>query len=236
MDLMQPEVWLSIGQIVLIDILLGGDNAVVIALACRNLPSHLRTRGIFWGMVGAVMARAVLVTFALQLLEVPVLKLVGALLLVWIGVKLMLPDDGSEHDGLHGGTTLWSAVRTVVIADVVMSLDNVIAVSASADGHLGLVLFGIALSIPIIVWGSRLVLAIIDRYPVVVVFGACLLGWIAGGLAIGDDLFATARTTWPAWTGLACSVAGAALVYLLGTWRARAAQRDRHSTLQLTSK
>ena len=220
-DLANPAFWLSVGQIILIDILLGGDNAVVIALACRRLPPALRNKGILWGVVGAVAARIVLIAFALQLLSLPFLKIVGALLLFWIGVKLMLPEDDEAHGKLDGGTTLWSAVRTVIIADAVMSLDNVIAVAAAANGHLGLVIFGILVSVPIIVWGSKFVLALIDRFPLVITLGAALLGWIGGGMLLGDALLNPYRDGWPAWLHTLASLLGAVLVVALGLLLAR---------------
>lgn len=228
MDFGDPAFWISVGQIILIDILLGGDNAVVIALACRRLPPHLRSKGILWGVVGAVGARVVLIFFALQLLELPYLKAVGALLLVWIGVKLMLPEEEEAHGKLEGGTTLWSAVRTVIVADAVMSLDNVIAVAAAADGHLGLVIFGILVSVPIIVWGSKFVLMLIDRFPLVITLGAALLGWIAGGMLVGDQAWKGWYEAQPSWFGTAAAAAGALLVVALGTLFSRRA-RARHA-------
>ncbi len=216
-----PTFWISVGQIILIDILLGGDNAVVIALACRRLPPEMRAKGILWGVVGAVVARIVLIFFALQLLALPWLKAVGALLLLWIGVKLMLPEDEDGHGKIDGGSTLWSAVRTVIVADAVMSLDNVIAVAAAANGHLGLVIFGILVSVPIIVWGSKFVLMLIDRFPLVIVLGAALLGWIAGGMLVEDVAWKAWYEAQPAWFGRVAAVAGAALVVALGTLLAR---------------
>lgn len=216
MDFTSVDFWISVGQIILIDILLGGDNAVVIALACRKLPPEQRAKGVMWGVVGAVGARVVLIFFALQLLALPYLKAVGALLLLWIGIKLMLPEDDEGHGKLEGGTTLWSAVRTVIVADAVMSLDNVIAVAAAADGHLGLVVFGILVSVPIIVWGSKFVLALIDRFPVVVVFGAALLGWIAGGMLFGDVAWKDWAEAQPGWWPRAASVIGAVFVVAVG--------------------
>ena len=224
LSLTDPAFWLSVGQIILIDILLGGDNAVVIALACRKLPPDLRNRGIFWGVVGAVVARIVLIAFALQLLAMPFLKIVGALLLFWIGVKLMLPEDDEAHGKLDGGTTLWSAVRTVIIADAVMSLDNVIAVAAAAKGHLPLVVFGILVSVPIIVWGSKFVLTLIDRFPLVVTLGAGLLGWIGGGMLLGDAVLKPTLAGAPGWWPTAAAIAGAVLVVLTGTVLARRRQ------------
>ncbi len=221
MDFSSPAFWISVGQIILIDILLGGDNAVFIALACRRLPPELRNKGVMWGVVGAVAARIILIFFALQLLALPYLKAVGAVLLLWIGVKLMLPEDEEGLGKLEGGTTLWSAVRTVIIADAVMSLDNVIAVAAAADGNFGLVILGILVSVPIIVWGSKFVLVLIDRFPLVVTLGAALLGWIAGGMLLGDVVWKDWLATLPSWAPRAASAAGALFVVALGTLLAR---------------
>ena len=226
LDFSSPAFWIAVGQIILIDILLGGDNAVVIALACRKLPPEQRRLGVMWGVIGAVGARIVLIFFAVQLLQLPYLKAVGALLLLWIGVKLMLPEDeDGGHGKLEGGTTLWSAVRTVIVADAVMSLDNVIAVAAAADGHLGLVIFGILVSVPIIVWGSKFVLMLIDRYPLVIVFGAALLGWIAGGMLVSDIAWKDWYEAQPGWLGKAAAAAGAAFVVALGRLLVRRRQR-----------
>ncbi len=226
-DITNPAFWLSVGQIILIDILLGGDNAVVIALACRRLPPALRRKGILWGVAGAVAARIVLIFFALQLLSLPYLKAVGALLLLWIGVKLLLSDDEEAHGKVEAGTTLWSAVRTVIVADAVMSLDNVIAVAAAADGHLGLVVFGILVSVPIIVWGSKLVLMLIDRFPLVIVLGGALLGWIAGAMLVEDQAWKDWYAAQPSWAGHAAAAAGALFVVTLGLLLARRARSRR---------
>src|SRR5690606_17524992 len=178
--------WGAVFQIILIDILLGGDNAVVIALACRNLQPKQRMQGILWGTAGAIILRVLLIAFALTLLGIPFLKLVGGALLVWIGVKLLIPDE-DEHGNISGGSSIWAAVKTILIADFVMSLDNVIAIAGAAqnthlDHQLYYVIFGLVVSVPIIIWGSTLVLKLIDRFPIVVTFGAALLGWIAGGM------------------------------------------------------
>ena len=196
MDFTSPEFWIAVGQIIAIDILLGGDNAVVIALASRRLSSGQRRQAIFWGIFGAVALRIVLIFFALQLLAVPWLKVVGALLLFWIGVKLLLPDPGGEgHAHIAASDKLWGAVKTVIVADFVMSLDNVIAIAGAAEGAGGghampLVVFGLLVSIPIIVWGSQLVIKLMDRYPVVITAGGMLLGWIAGTMAVADPALA----------------------------------------------
>ncbi|GAA5234808.1 TerC family protein [Verticiella sediminum] len=189
-EFFQTLSWAAVLQIILIDILLGGDNAVVIALACRNLPPKRRLQGILWGTAGAIILRVILIFFAVTLLGIPFLKAVGGLLLFWIGIKLLVPED-EEHGNIDGGTTLISAIKTIIVADFVMSLDNVIAIAGAAEradpGHqLGLVIFGLLVSVPIIIWGSTLVLKLIDRFPVVVMFGAALLGWIAGGLLVTD--------------------------------------------------
>ena len=189
--LLQSDFWIAVGQIILIDILLGGDNAIVIALACRGLPPKLRRQGILWGTAGAVVLRIALIFFALQLLAIPFLKVVGAVLLVWIGVKLLLPQHEDGHDGIEGSDKLWGAIKTVIVADFVMSVDNVIAIASAAEssgtGHsMVLVIFGVLISIPIIVWGSQLVIRLMDRFPLVITLGAMLLGWIAGTMVVTD--------------------------------------------------
>ncbi|MGC9163448.1 MAG: TerC family protein [Thiomonas sp.] len=183
----------AIGQIVLIDILLGGDNAVVIALATRKLPPHQRRLGILWGTAGAIGLRVVLIFFALTLLKLPLLKIVGALLLLWIGVKLLAPQDEEGHADVQAADRLWAAVKTVIVADFVMSLDNVIAIAGAAQNageqhSLLLVVFGLLLSVPIIVWGSQVVIHLMQRFAVIITLGAMLLGWIAGGLIVSDPL------------------------------------------------
>jgi YjbE family integral membrane protein len=186
LDITSAAFWIAVLQIIAIDILLGGDNAVVIALACRKLPEDMRKKGIFWGVAGAIGLRVVMIFFALQLLAVPWLKLIGALLLFWIGVKLLLPEEEDGHGEIDASTTLTGAIKTIIIADAVMSLDNVIAVAGAANGNLTLVVFGILISIPIVVWGSQLVLKLMDRFPVVITAGGALLGWIGGGMIVTD--------------------------------------------------
>jgi YjbE family integral membrane protein len=193
------DFWVAVGQIIMIDILLGGDNAVVIALACRKLPPEQRTKGIFWGTAGAIVLRIVLIFFALQLLAVPFLKVVGALLLVWIGVKLLLPEGDDAHSNIESNDKLWGAVKTVIIADFVMSVDNVIAIAGAAETSGGgqhsmaLVIFGVLVSIPIIVWGSQMVLRLMDRFPLIITAGAMLLGWIAGSMLVTDPAFVNSQ-------------------------------------------
>ncbi|MBL8349042.1 MAG: TerC family protein [Burkholderiaceae bacterium] len=188
---MHAEFWIAVGQIIMIDILLGGDNAVVIALACRKLAPAQRNKGIIWGTAGAILLRVILIFFALTLLAIPYLKLVGAVLLLWIGVKLLAPGDEDEHGNIQSSDKLWAAVRTVIVADLVMSVDNVIAIagaaeSAGGDHKMPLVIFGLLVSIPIIVWGSQFVIKLMDRFPSIITLGGMLLGWIAGTMAVGD--------------------------------------------------
>lgn len=211
---------MAVGQIILIDILLGGDNAVVIALACRSLPPHQRTKGILWGTAGAIVLRVILIAFALTLLQVPFLKLVGAILLVWIGIKLLVPEDEDEHSNIQASDKLWGAVKTVIVADLVMSVDNVIAIAGAAQGageqhQLPLVIFGLLVSIPIIVWGSQLVLKLMDRFPFIITLGGMLLGWIAGTMAHTDPGVVNYLPQEKVWN-YAFGIAGALLVLAIG--------------------
>ena len=186
MDIFSPEFWVAVLQIIAIDIVLGGDNAIVIALACRRLPKEQRNRGIFWGVFGAIALRVVLISFALTLLAIPFLKIIGALLLVWIGIKLLQPEPENSTHEIDASTTLLGAIKTIIIADVVMSLDNVIAIAGAAKDSVGLVIFGLIVSVPIIVWGSKLIMQLMDRFPIIIIIGAGLLGWVAGDMAITD--------------------------------------------------
>jgi YjbE family integral membrane protein len=226
------DFWIAVGQIILIDLLLGGDNAVVIALACRKLPPKQRAQGILWGTAGAIVLRVGLIFFALQLLAIPFLKLGGALLLLWIGIKLLLPEHGDGHAEIGGSERLWGAVKTVIVADFVMSLDNVIAIAGAAetaggDHTMALVIFGIVVSIPIIVWGSQFVIKLMDRLPVIITAGGMLLGWIAGTMAVTDPALLDPNVL-PDWPKLPASdalrygagVAGALFVLGIGKWLA----------------
>jgi YjbE family integral membrane protein len=185
-DVQKPAFWLSVGKIIWINVLLSGDNALVIAMACRGL--HGRHR--FWGMViGAGVAVILLIAFTgivATLMSLPYLKLVGGIALLIIAAKLLVPED--ENDEIAAGTTLWHAVRIVVIADIIMSLDNVIAVAAAANGQISLLALGLAISIPMIIAGAALIMLVLDRFPLLVWFGAMLLGWIAGDVIASDPV------------------------------------------------
>jgi YjbE family integral membrane protein len=215
-----PQFWVAALEIIVINILLSGDNAVVIALACRNLPQRQRTLGIFWGVIGAVVLRIVLTFFAVRLLQLPYLQLAGAALLVWIGVKLIAEDDGAEHD-IQASNRLLSAVRTVIVADLVMSIDNVIGVAGAAKGNLPLLVFGLVVSIPLVVVGSQIILKIIERYPWLVVAGGGLLGYIAGEIAVKDAAIEAWVAAHAAWLHWAAPAAGVAVVVAAGLWLTR---------------
>jgi YjbE family integral membrane protein len=221
-----PEFWVALGQIIIIDILLGGDNAVVIALACRKLPPAQRTKGIIWGTAGAIVLRVILIMFAMTLLNVPFLKLVGALLLIWIGVKLIAPDEDG-HGDIQGSDKLLAAIKTIIVADLVMSVDNVIAIAGAAQNSgehsTLLVILGLLISIPIIVWGSQLVIKLMTRFPIIITLGGMLLGWIAGGMLVSDPAVADpANMSWMPKLPqsdtfhYAAAVAGALLVLAIG--------------------
>jgi YjbE family integral membrane protein len=219
-DFLAAPFWIAVGQIILIDILLGGDNAVVIALACRGLPPKQRKLGIIYGTAGAIVLRVILIAFALALLAVPYLKVVGALLLIWIGVKLLVPHPEDEgHANITSSDKLWGAVKTVIIADLVMSVDNVLAIAGAAESagqhQLPLVIFGLLVSIPIIVAGSQIVLKLMDRFPIIITLGGMLLGWIAGQMAYTDPAVKPYLPDSKAWE-YATAVAGALLVLMIG--------------------
>ena len=186
MEFGSPQFWLAGIEIIVINILLSGDNAVVIALACRNLPSHQRRWGVIWGAGGAIALRIVLTFFAISLLDLPWLKIIGGVLLLWIGVKL-IADDGGEGHEVKASDQLFSAVRTIVVADLVMSLDNVIGVAAAAKGSLFLLVFGLVVSIPLVIVGSQLIMKAIERFPMLVIAGGGLLGYVAGEMAVTDN-------------------------------------------------
>jgi YjbE family integral membrane protein len=182
----QPAFWLAALQIIWINILLSGDNAVVIALACRGLHGSQRRWGMILGAGAAILLRVIFTVVIAQLMGLPFLKLVGGIALLWIAIKLIVPDEAHGEDSVKAGESLWRAVRIVAIADIVMSLDNVIAIAAAAKGNISLIIFGLVISIPMIIAGAALLMAVLDRFPVLVWAGAALLGWIAGEIMIED--------------------------------------------------
>ena len=213
---------IAVLQIIAIDIVLGGDNAIIIALACRNLPKHQRRAGILWGTAGAIILRVILVFFATSLMEIWGLRSIGGILLIWIGVKLLTEVETNDLDGkINQSNNLLTAIRTIIIADFVMSLDNALAITAAAKGNIGLVVFGLLLSVPIIISGSALILRLMERFPIIITAGAGLLGWLGGSLIISDKLFAEFITmSLPAAPTMAAA-AGAISVVTIGKFLAK---------------
>ena len=184
-----PQFWVAVVTIIFVNIVLSGDNAIVIALACRNLSRRQRRHGIFWGVFGAIILRIVLTFFVMSLLVYPWLKVAGAMLLLWIGVRLIGEDAGKQRQ-VNASDQLLAAVGTILVADLVMSLDNVMAVAAAAKGDVRLIVLGLGISIPIVIVGSQIIMPLIERFPVLVYAGGGLLGYIAGGMAIEDPVSA----------------------------------------------
>jgi YjbE family integral membrane protein len=211
---LDTQTLIAIVQIIWIDILLSGDNAVVIALACRSLPDNQRRLGVVLGAGTAIVLRIIFSFIISQLLALPFLKVVGGLLLLWIALKLIQGVD-DDHE-VKESTSLWGAVRTIAIADAVMSLDNVLAISAASHGNVWLFVFGILVSIPLIVIGSTLIMALIERFPIFVWAGAALLGWIAGEMLVADPWVAEQLGGVTKTMHYAAAVIGAAVVVALG--------------------
>ncbi len=220
-----PQFWIAALQIIIVNILLSGDNAVVIALACRNLSRRQRRHGIFWGVLGAIVLRIVLTFFAMSLLVNPYLKLVGGALLVWIGIKLIAEED-TEHN-VKASDRLLAAIWTIIVADLVMSLDNVMGVAAAAKGSVPLIVFGLIVSIPIVVIGSQIIMRIIERFPVLVFAGGGLLGYIAGDMAIEDPAIAPWIAANVSQTAVYVPAVGFVLVVAAGVWLTRRRARMR---------
>jgi YjbE family integral membrane protein len=218
MELGTPQFWLAGLEIIVINILLSGDNAVVIALACRSLPPHQRRWGVFWGAIGAIVLRIVLTFFAVALLELPYLKLVGGALLVWIGVKLIAEDEGDGHEQVAGSDRMLAAIKTVIVADLVMSIDNVIAVAAAAGGSYTLLILGLAISIPLVIVGAQLIMKLIERMPILILAGGGLLGYVAGEMVVEDPALAKWITTGPHWLHWGIPLAGVVLVIAVAKW------------------
>jgi YjbE family integral membrane protein len=186
-ELTTPPFWGAVVEIIFVNILLSGDNAVVIALACRNLSRRQRSYGIFWGVLGAIVLRVALTFFVTSLLSFPWLKLIGAALLLWIGIKLIAEDEGAGRQ-VEASDRLSAAIGTIMVADLVMSLDNVMAVAAAAKGDAWLIVLGLVISIPIVVLGSQIITPLLERFPWLVYAGGGLLGYIAGEMAVADPV------------------------------------------------
>jgi YjbE family integral membrane protein len=232
MDFSSTAFWLALLEIIWVNILLSGDNAVVIALAARSLPTSQQFTAIAAGSGAAVVLRILLTVAAAELLLLPWLKIVGAVLLVYIGVTLLLPEAHDEGEAKRYGS-IWGAIRTILVADLIMSLDNVVAVAAAAHGDLFLLIVGLGISIPLVVFGSTLLLKVIDRLPIIVWFGAALLGYIAGEMLVSDpalrdvvDSFSGIMHSSPDQLAMAIGAVGAVVVLVLGKVFIARAQTD----------
>jgi len=216
MEFTSAAFWAALGSIIWVNIILSGDNAVVIALAARSLPPHQQKQAIFWGSAAAIVLRVVLTVIAVEMLKWPYLKIIGALLLLYIGVTLLLEDEDGEGDVGNASGGLIAAVRTILIADLVMSLDNVLAVAAAAKGNIPLLVIGLALSIPLIIFGSTLLLKVMERYPIIIIAGAALLGFLAGEMLLTDPALVARIGELPHWQINVGGAIGAALVVAIG--------------------
>src|SRR5689334_2406346 len=184
-ELATQAFWIGLAKIIGVNIILSGDNAVVIALAARSLPQKQQKQAIIWGSAAAIVMRVVLTFFAVALLTLPWLKVIGSLLLFWIGIKLLIPEEGDEE--IAASDQLLAAIKTILLADLVMSLDNVIAVAAAAGGSGVLLILGLAISIPLVIFGATLLLKLMERFPVIITIGAGLIGWVAGEMSVADS-------------------------------------------------
>lgn len=188
LDFMSVDFWMALLSIILIDLVLAGDNAIVIGLAARNVPKQDQKKVIVWGTVGAIVVRVIMTLLVVQLLTIPGLRLIGGLALIWIAYKLLI--DEKNHE-INGGNQMWAAIRTIIIADTMMGLDNVLAVAGAAHGDFVLVVIGLAISVPIMVWGSTMILKLTERFPIVITIGAAVLAWTAAKMLVADPLLKT---------------------------------------------
>jgi len=220
------QFWLALGEIIYINILLSGDNAVVIALACRNLPPKQRQLGIFFGSAAAIVLRIILTVFVASLMAIPFLQLIGAAALLWIAIKLVIPEEEQNgEDKIKGGAGLFEAVKTIAIADVVMSLDNVIGIAAAAKGDYVLLIVGLIISMPLIIFGSQIVLAMLSRFPILILAGGAVLGWLVGEIGVTDNAIKDWVDAEAAWLHYAAPIGFALLVIVVA--RVVAARRER---------
>ena len=226
MSVSDAAFWVALLQIIGVNIVLSGDNAVVIALAARSLPPKQQKMAVFWGAGAAVVLRIILTIVAVEMLKLPYLKLIGAVLLLWIAVKLLIPEDEGGDD-INASDNMMTAIKTILIADLVMSLDNVIGVAAAAKDDTLLLILGLAISIPLVVFGSTILLKLMGRFPVIITIGAALLGWVSGEMAATDPLirdWVNANMHWLHWVAPA---GGAIFVVALGKWLASRAEEHK---------
>ncbi len=225
-----PDTWLALLQICIINVVLSGDNAVVIALACRSLPPKQAKTAFIIGAVGIIVLMTVLTAAASYLLDIPYVAIVGSVLLVWIAIKLLVSDDGEED--LKGGSHFWEAVKIIIIADIVMSLDNVLGMAAVAKGHTWMLFIGMVITVPLILFGSALIMRLMDRFPIVITLGAALLGYVAGEMLVDDPAISTYIATNIPMADVIFPLAGALLVVATGKFlgsRKQSTQSDQPS-------
>jgi YjbE family integral membrane protein len=225
MDFLSSDILSGLVAIILIDLVLAGDNAIVIALAARNLPPELQKKAIVWGTVGAIAVRMIMTTVVVYLLKLPGLMLAGGLLLLPIAWKLLRQGDEGDDPHVKVATNFWAAMRTIVVADALMGLDNVLAIAGASKGHLGLVIIGLLISVPLVVWGSTLILKLIQRFPAIIYIGAAAIAWTAGRMVTHDVLLqpwfdARDNLRWVLDIALIAGVTG------LGAWAERRQRRD----------
>ncbi len=217
MDFTSAAFWAALGSIIWVNVILSGDNAVVIAMAARSLPAEQQKKAVFWGSAAAIVLRIGLTLIAAEMMRWPYLKIIGGLLLLYIGIGLLSGDDDDGGDAAHAGHgSLMHAVRTILVADLVMSLDNVLAVAAAAKGNVTLLVIGLALSIPLIIFGSTLLMKVMERFPVIITLGAALLGYLAGEMLITDPATVQRFGAQSHTAVIAVGLMGAALVVTLG--------------------
>ena len=221
-EFLTAQFWFGLGTIVWVNVILSGDNAVVIALAARSLPERQRKLAVLWGAGAAVVLRVILTAVAVKLLELPYLKLVGGALLLWIAVQLLVPEEENGDGEPRSSSHLLGAIKTILIADLVMSVDNVLAVAAAAKGSFPLLVIGLALSIPLVIFGATMLIALMERFPLIITLGAAILGWTAGEMGVTDPAIAgwlQANMGWFRTFDVAPSV-GAVAVVAIGKWLA----------------
>ncbi|CAN7699658.1 TerC family protein [Variovorax sp. LjRoot130] len=227
MDYLQTaDFWIGLVKIVWINIILSGDNAVVIAMAARSLPPHQQQKAVLFGSGAAVVLRIALTVVAAKLLALPYLQILGGALLLWIGVQLLGDEENDNGEEKEYGSML-AAVRTILLADLVMSLDNVIAVAAAAQGSMVLLVLGLAISIPLVIFGSTLMIKLMERFPIIIMLGAALIGWVGGETIVSDVALRGALAANP-WLHYAGAAAGAFFVVAVGRWQQRRAAAAAH--------
>jgi YjbE family integral membrane protein len=234
-EIMTPEFWTGLITIIWVNIILSGDNAVVIALAARSLPERQQKQAVLWGAGAAVVMRIILTIVAVELLKFPYLKLIGAVLLLWIAVKLLVPEEHGGED-VESSSNLFAAIKTILIADLVMSLDNVIAVAAAAKGSTLLLILGLAISIPLVIFGATMLMRLMERWPIIITVGAAILGWVSGEMAVTDPVIVEWVDTNAHYLHWVAPIAGAVLVVVVGKWIAARAAKEHKGIIDLAGE